>query len=207
MLHGLGVTAESRRPMGRPQIPEATVPRGTGTTTGTSSGGSRIGSDGEAVANVSPEEQEIYNRVVAMAMLAIYDKKMMPKTIKFIEQSDDPVDGVAEIVSQIGMRVYSKAKEKGFDIPGDVMLHAGQEIVEEVINLAEAAGVAEFTPQQAEAAFYAAADKFGQAGRKMKIYSEEQGRADMAELDRMTDAGEFDDMLSQIRAAQQGGPV
>lgn len=190
MLHGLGVTAESRRPMGRPQIPEANMPPPEQL--------------GEAA---SPEEQEIYNRVVAMAILAIYDKKMMPKTIEFIEKSDDPVEAVAEIVSQIGMRVYNKAKEKGHDIPGDIMLHAGQEIVEEVINLAEAAGVAEFTPQQAEAAFYAAADKFGQAGRKMGVYSEEQAKSDMAELDRMTDAGEFDAMLSQIHAAQQGGPV
>ncbi len=190
MLHGLGVTAESRRPMGRPQIPEANMP-----------------SPEQLSEEVSPEEQELYNRVVAMAILAIYDKKMMPKTIKMIEEADDPVDAVAEVVSQIGMRVYSKAKKSGLDIPGDIMLNAAEEIVEEVINLAEAAGVIEFTPQQAEAAFYAAADKFGQTGRKMGVYSEEQAQTDMAELDRMTDAGEFDDMLSQIQAAQQGGPV
>ncbi len=188
MWHGLGVTEESRRPMGRPQIPEADMPPP-----------QQLGED------ASPEEQDLYDRVVAMAITMIWSKKMMPKTLKLIEQSDDPVNAVAEVVSQVGTRVYSKAKKDGIDIPGDILLHAGEEMVEEVINLAETAGVAEFTPQQAEAAFYAAADKFGQTGRKMGVYSDEQAQSDMAELDRMADAGELDEMVSQIKAARQGG--
>ena len=101
MLHGLGVTAESRRPMGRPQIPEANIPPQAA---------------GGGVEDASPEEQALYNRVVALALLALYDEKMMPKTLKFIEQSSDPVEAVSAVASQIGMRVAAKAKEDGVDM-------------------------------------------------------------------------------------------
>ena len=190
MLHGLGVTAESRRPMGRPQIPEANMPPQAA---------------GGGVEDASPEEQALYNRVVALALLALYDEKMMPKTLKFIEQSSDPVEAVSEVASQIGMRVFAKAKEDGVDIPGDVLLHAGEEIVEEIIELVETAGLAEFTPEQAEKAFYATADKFSRAGSELGVYSDDQRQADKTELDRMADSGELKSILERIMADQQGG--
>ena len=188
MLHGLGATEESRRPMGRPQIPEVNIPP------------QAAGGDAP---NVSPEEQDLYDRAVGLFVLGLYDEKMMPKTLKLFEQIGDPIDGVSEVTSQIGMRVYAKAKEDGVDIPGDIWLHAADDMVDQTIEFLEDRGVAKLTPEQTERAFYATADKFGQAAREMGIYSDEQAQADKTELDRMADSGALNEFLQ--RAGQQGG--
>ncbi len=189
MLHGLGPTEESRRPMGRPQIPEANMPP------------QAAGGDAP---NVSPEEQDLYDRAVALYVLGLYGKKLMPKTIKLFEQIGDPIEGVAEVTTQIGMRVYAKAKEDGVDIPGDIWLHAADDMVDQTIEFLEDRGVAKFTPEQTEKAFYATADKFAKAAREQGLYSDEQAQADKTELDRMADSGELD-RFRPATADQQGG--
>ncbi len=186
MLHGLGATEESRRPMGRPQIPEANIPP-----------------QGGDAPNVSPEEQDLYDRVVGLYVLGLYDEKFMPKTLKMFEQVGDPVEGVSEVVSQIGMRVYAKAKENGIDIPGDIWLHAADDMVDQTIEFLEDRGVEKFTPEQTETAFYATVDKFGKAARELGAYSDEQMQTDKTELDRMADSGELNSFGG--RADQQGG--
>lgn len=207
-FHGLGATEGNSQPLGRPQIPEVNVPPGTGTTPRPGPGAAPgPGATGAGAVNASPEEQDLYNRVVALYILALYDKKLMPKTNEMFEKIDDPVQGVAEVVSQIGMRVYSKAKEEGIDIPGDVLLHASEEMVDETVEFFEGEGMEAFTPEQTEAAFYATADKFSQAARSLGIYSDDQIQADKVELDRMADSGELTSILEQITAAQQGGAV
>ena len=77
--------------------------------------------------------------------------------------------------------------------------------MEEIIELVETAGLAEFTPEQAEKAFYATADKFSRAASELGVYSDDQRQADKTELDRMADSGELKSILERIMADQQGG--
>ncbi len=208
MQHGLGIGAEGVRP----QIPGASRPRGSGTSTGTTSGtGSYGGGSGDAgPENASPEEQALYNRAVTLFMVALYDKKMLPKHLDFIKNAENPVDGVAEVASLLTMRVYTKALEgkPPVEIPGDILLKAGQdEIVPLVIEVAEAAGIAEFDQSQVDAAFYSAADKFTKAMRNVGSYTDDQRGADLQELDRMADSGEIEGLLQKIGAGVEEGDV
>lgn len=155
--------------------------------------------------DASPEEQEVYNRVVALGMLAIYNEKMMPRTVEFLKSAPDPVDAVAEVAAAIAGRVYAQAKEDGTDIPGDVLLPAGHEIVAETAALAHHAGVASLDEGQVDAAFYKAAEKFSQNARQMGIYGPEQEEQDRAELSRMVSSGELDGIMQQIAGVQQKG--
>ena len=201
MQQGLGATAQGRQPMGRPQIPEANVPPGT-----PQQGAPQQGAPaGEGMVDATPEEQQMYDRFISMSMMALYDKKMMPKMMKMIESTpDDPVEGIAEVGAQIAMRVVNKAKDDGIDIPGDIILHAGEELIELIVELVEESGIAQVAPEQAEAAFLTAADKFGKMSREAGSYSKEQEQTDTAELERMSGAGEIDSMVQQMSAGRQG---
>ncbi len=153
--------------------------------------------------NVSPEEQDLYDSAIGLFVLGLYDEEFIPKTLKLFEQIGDPIEGVSEATSQIGMRVYAKAKEDGVDIPGEIWLHAADDMVDQTIEFLEDRGVAKFTPEQTEKAFYATADKFAKAAREMGVYSDEQAQADKTELDRMADSGDLNSFIG--RADQQGG--
>lgn len=151
----------------------------------------------------SPEEQALYNRVVAMAMLAIYDDKMTPKLAAMLRDAPKVAEVIAEISANMAMRVYTHLKGQQTEVPGDVMMHAGKEIVEVVGELAEASGK-EVSEQELETAFYLALDKFRAMAQQGGHYTEDNARADADEMRQMDESG----MIEQIMAAaqQQQGP-
>lgn len=143
----------------------------------------------------TPEEQQQYETFVSMAILAIYDEKMMPETVKFLKESDDPIQAVASVASGIAMRVFANSQENGAEISGDVILHGGKEIVETVIDLAERVRVAEFTPEMMEKTFYAAADMFAKELSEAGIYTDEAKASDVQALTQMRDSGQIAKMI------------
>lgn len=193
MIHGLGEGNTHGQPDGQPTgMPQQPPEQGMG--------GDPMSSE------VSPEEQQIYNRAVSLFMLALYDEQMQTKTLDFIRNADTPAEGVAEVTSLIAMRVYAKAQEGGVEIPGDVMLHAGKdEFVPLVVELAEAAGIAEFDQNMIDAAFYLAADKFSNAMRAQGSYSDEMRQGELQELDGMADNGQIEALMQRIEGEQGGG--
>lgn len=191
-MAGLGATSAGR--------PEAMMP-GAG---GRGAGGS--GPGGEAtpmgLEPASEEEQGIYDTFVSMAMIALYDERMMPQLVRLLKSANDPVQAVAEIAASVAMRVYTKAQEDGAEIPGDVLLHAGREIVGLVIELAERAGIQPLTPEQAEEAFYAAADIFAGNAEEMGVYTEEIAKQDVQAINEMKASGRFDQVMQALAAAR-----
>jgi len=189
MQQGLGIGTEG----GPPRDPEADLRPGPDAQNGA-----------PGLEHASSKEQELYNRTVTLFMTALYDKKMLPKHLAFIEKAADPVEGVAEVASLLTMRVYTKAREDGIEIPGDILLQAGKdEIVPLVVEVAEEAGIAEFDQSQIDAAFYSAADKFTEAMRNMGVYTDEQRAEDLQTFDQMSDSGEMEALLQKVGAAQQ----
>jgi hypothetical protein len=154
----------------------------------------------------SPEEQAIYNRVVGMAMLAVYDDKMVKKLAEMLTSAPDPVPAIGEIAANIAMRIYTFAKEEGTDIPGDVMLHAGKEIVEVIGELSEAAGAA-VDEQQLEMAYFHALDKFRVMAQQQGAYGEDAAQEDMEALRAMQGNGMLDEMMQRVAAMQGGAPA
>ncbi len=125
---------------------------------------------GEEQPNVSPEEQRIYDAFVNNAFSAIYDEKSLPSIIESLKGDGNPVEGLANTAVGVVVRVQDSAEQAGQALPDEVVFQAGAEILEDLVELAEKAGVHEFTPEEIDGAWFQAMD----------LYREMKGGADGA---------------------------
>lgn len=147
---------------------------------------------GEAQANVSPEEQKLYEMTVRNALTLVYDEKAMPSILQSLQGGGNPVAGLADTAAMVMARVEESAAEAGQQLSGDILLHAGTEVLEDLANLAREAGVYEFSEEDTESALYQAMDRY----RQMKADKGELDggvfQQDMAQLEQMNQSGELD---------------
>ena len=113
---------------------------------------------GEGQPNVSPEEQAIYDTFVDNAFSAIYDEKALPQVLKSLEGDGDPIDGLANTAVTTIIRVQDSAENAGQQLTSDVVFHAGAEILEDLADLAEKAGIHTYTTDELEGATFKAMD-------------------------------------------------
>ena len=138
--------------------------------------------------NVTAEEQDMYDATVGQAYNLIYDDKAMPAVLERLA-AGDPVESLATTTVMVMARVEDSAMKEDIKIPGDVMLHAGMEVLGDLAGLAADANIHTFDKSEKEAALYQALDQY----RQMR---EGQGR-----LDRETLRQEW----NQLMQAEQEG--
>jgi hypothetical protein len=66
---------------------------------------------------------------------------------------------MASIGAGIAQRIYMEAKKNGHEIPPEILVHGGWEVMQEIAMVAEAAGEQGIEPDEIETAYYLAADK------------------------------------------------
>ncbi len=147
--------------------------------------------EADAKGNASKEEQAQYDEFVTNAMSLMNDEKGLQGLLKAIGGDDNPVEGLANVVASIVMRVEDSADKSGTKISGDVLIHGGAEILEQVADLAEQAGVHEFTEEELESATYMAMDIYRDARQS-------QGKLDQ---------GAFGQDLKELQAAEADGSL
>lgn len=108
--------------------------------------------------NATPEEQAQYNKFVDNALSLIYDKKSLPVILKNLAGGGDPVQGLATTTVSIVSRLNDSARQKGVEISADVLLHGGIEILQDLADTSEKAGIHKFTPDEVQSATYKAMD-------------------------------------------------
>jgi len=140
----------------------------------------------------SPEEQEMYDTFVSMALLALYDDKMMPKTVAHLKKQQDKAAAVGEIAAGIFQRVYASAREAGTEVPGDVLINALSEIVEGAVELSDAKAGTDLQEADIEDALYKALDIVRKAMDQSGAYTDDMKGADAMELQSMSQSGEID---------------
>lgn len=150
----------------------------------------------------SPEEQALYNKVVSAAMLGLYDKSVLPQIVQTLKGSDDPAGGIAEVAATMAMRVFTFAQEEGTTIPGDVMLHAGKEIVEVVAEIAERLAGLQVDEAMIEEAYYRALDRFRSMAQQQGLYGEDAMQEDVAMLRQMKQDGRLDQVMAHVKQMQ-----
>jgi len=119
----------------------------------------------EQEANVSPEEQEMYDTVVNNAVNFITGEESSQTVLNILNNKSVPAEqNVGKVVAQITKAMQRSAEAANTEIPGDVLFHAGAEITEYVVDLAVDAGIVD--PDEAEdivqKGFMTAVDMFGQ---------------------------------------------
>lgn len=148
----------------------------------------------------SPEEQAVYERFVARGINLIYDERMLERVIDMLS-TGDPKQALGATAASIATRVFDMAQQAGQELSGDVVLHGGVEIFEDLANLASVAGIYDFNGDQdaLEGAFFIAMDEFRAAnGDKM---DPEAFKADLAELDAKDKAGTLRDEIMALPGA------
>lgn len=113
--------------------------------------------------NVTPEEQAQYERFVNNGLTLIYDDKTLPKVIEMLRGDGDPKEGLANAAAMVVMRLEDSAGDQGQPIPDDIVYHGGIEILSDLANLANEAGIHEFTDDEIEGATYRALDIYREA--------------------------------------------
>lgn len=156
----------------------------------------------------SPEEQAIYNQFVGRAMLMIYDKKMLPKVIDMLDggasdgQDGDPMEGLARATALVVGRVAHAADKAGQKLPGDVLMHAGKEIFEDLAELSRVAKIKDYSkdPDALEGALFRAMDQFRMMLQGAGRLNTGAAQADMTKLEQMDKSGELEAMLRGLAA-------
>jgi hypothetical protein len=146
----------------------------------------------EQEANVSPEEQEQYDAFVKNAMNIVYtDKgKVEPQVLARLSTGSKPIDSMAQTVVWLVMMVEQDAKRAGQEIGDDVVFHAGAEILEQLIDISDAAGLHKWKEAEQQGAWYMALDMYREAN--------------MGEGGRIDEAAAKEDMDALIAADQEG---
>lgn len=152
----------------------------------------------EEEANVSPEEQQQYDAFVENAMEVIYtdDGKVEPEVLKRLSTGKKPIDTMAQTVVWVVTMTETDAKQNNMAIDDDVLFHAAREIMEQLVEVSEAAGLHEWKEAEIQGAWYNALDMYREAN------SDEAGRFDpevakqaFGELQAADAEGRGDDVL------------
>lgn len=115
--------------------------------------------------NVSPEEQKQYDTVVVKAMELLYAKDRLPVLVDKLKQGTDNISGaIGHSAAMTMLTIARTVQSQGQEIPEDVLYAAGQEIVGQVTDIAEAAGLVKSEVKQkvAEAALFEGLRVWGQ---------------------------------------------
>lgn len=113
----------------------------------------------EGGSNVTAEEQAQYDQFVNNAFRLVYrSPESINAVLKGIEGGGDPVGGLANTAVMVVAKLNESATKAGSKISDDVLFHGGVEILEDLANTAEKAGIHSFTEKELEAATLRAMD-------------------------------------------------
>ena len=166
----------------------------------------KTGSPQEEEPNVTAEEQEQYNLFVTNGMKILHNMSSSKQLVEVIRGDGNPVQGLANALVLIVTKVEDSAKKGGQELTGDVLLHGGTELLEQIVEVAEAAGIHKFTEKQMESALYIAMDQYGQARQGQGALPDNQLRIDMQELQQADQQGNIEEMVPGITEYAENAP-
>lgn len=158
--------------------------------------GESMDASNEAESNVTPEEQAQYDDFMDKAFQVAYDAKFFPQVLDRIAKATSPQEGLAAVTVAVVKRIADVAQQSRQPYSGDVLFAAGTELLEDLADTAQKAGIHDFSEQELEGALY----------RAMDLYREQSGdlsqdpaiQADFGQLVEADRAGRLDQMVPGI---------
>lgn len=118
--------------------------------------------------DASPEEQEMYDVLVVTALTYLFMPGATDMVVEKLERQSKEEGGIAfaigHTVAMVLLAVKGAREKQGEpEIPGDIVVEAGREILAEVLNIAEKAGLIESIedPELFKMAAFEAAKAYG----------------------------------------------
>jgi hypothetical protein len=172
----------------------------------------------ELESNVSPEEQQQYEGFVHAGMDLIYSgeqAKVMPEILEALkpasepatEKGSPPVLALANTAVQVVQRVDTAGFEAEAPVADDVLYHAAQEIIEQLAEVAEAAGIHEYTEEELSGALFQAVDLYRPIAIELGRTTEETLKGQFAEIDQADKAGKLGEMFGMEAPGGAAQPV
>lgn len=156
--------------------------------------------------NVSPEEQQDYQRFVANGILAIYSDPMHERVLQSLG-GNAPAEALASTAATVVKQLESSARGQGKQISPDILLHGGKEIFEELADLQKEAGLGEVPDDQLEGAWYRALELYrgmAEADGSVDPNAVEQDMATLMAADR---EGQLDQVVPGLSSAAEKGAM
>lgn len=150
---------------------------------------------GDEETNVSPEEQAEYDQFVTNGMKLMYSEETMPQVLKAIEGDGDPIEGLGTALATLVLRLEESAAENGREISGDVKINAATELLEQMADLAAAAGIHDYSPEDLESALLRGLDVYREIRAQQGDLPTEELSQDMAELMAADQEGRIDELV------------
>ena len=177
--------------------------------TATPPGGSTPPPSGDSQ-GVSKEEQKQYDEFVTNGMKVLHDESGLDAVTQSLSGDGNPIEGLANTVVSIVIRLQDSAKQAGHEISGDVVMQGGAEIMEQAVELSEEAGIHKFSEEDMESAMYMAMDLY-RSSRGEQDGQQNNFTADLQELQGMEQAGTLEQEFPGItehsqKAAAKAGP-
>lgn len=153
------------------------------------------GDGAEEQPNVTPEEQAVYDKIVVGAQAMIYSDETMPSIVgklrDFARQKGAPF-AIGHTAAMILASQRANAEEAGEQLDEELLLAAGSEIVADLLDIAEAAGLTK--PEEHEKVFNEALLEgtriFGEDDLKEGRITPDRQKAAMAEMQGMLRGGQ-----------------
>jgi len=153
------------------------------------------GAPDEEQPNVSPEEQQLYEEFVDKCYQVIYSQKTIKPILQALNASDDPKMNLANAVVLVVKFVVDSARKAGKEIPVDVLMHGGKEVLEDLADLCAEMGIHQYTPEELEGAVYIAADLYRGMAEQDGTLDIEGSKRDMAMAVQADREGRMDDII------------
>jgi hypothetical protein len=128
-------------------VAEGPEPDAENTQENTAEGGQEEpGEQGDDGSTVSPQEQRMYDAVVTACFGIMYNDNGFKILLqKLTALRSNMGDGIGHTAAMLIMSVRGGLKQQGTDIPGDVLYAAGQEVIENLVDIAVGAKLADET--------------------------------------------------------------
>jgi hypothetical protein len=154
----------------------------------------------------SPEEQQAYEQFVGNGMKLMYAPSSFPRIVEMLQpdEGQDPKEALAIAAATVVSRVIQSAEQAGKPISGDVMLHGGTELFEELADLATKVGAHDFAndPDAMEGALFIAMDQLRTMMQSSGQLDGQSAQEEFGKLQQMSESGELETML---RGLAKGG--
>jgi hypothetical protein len=169
----------------------------------------------EGEPNVSPEEQQQYEQFVNNALSLMYaENEVRPEIIEALsvqgqQQPEGPnpaVLALAQTAVTVVQRLDDSAREQGQIIPDDILMHGGQAVIEELAEIADAAKIYDYTPEEMTGALQQAIDIYRPKAIQDGRTNEETLKGQFAEINEADAAGKLGDVLPGLGQQTVGEP-
>lgn len=188
----------------------------------------------EGESNVSPEEQEQYNLFMAKVADILYGPgggtaKVMPEILESLsaakgsggeatvegvapgeelegEKGNPAVLALANTAVQVVQKVDTAGFEAGSPVSDEVLYHAAVETIELLAEVAETAGIHEYSEEELNGALYQAVDLYRPIAEELGRTDQETLKGQFAEVNQADQEGRLGELLPGIEGATMGEP-